>query len=338
MKSIRLGLIGAGIFMRDAHLPALLELQEKYTLVAVWSRTHSNAEALAQHIAETSGERPAVENDLDALLARDDIDAVDIVLPIESEPEAVRKALAAGKHLISEKPIASTVAVARALVEEWRDTELQWMVAENWRYESAFVVARGLIAQGAIGAPMLASWQLHMPATPDLPYYHTAWRRAGDFAGGFVLDAGVHHTAVFRQLLGEATSVQAFVVQNNPSIPPVDTLAAALQFENGALATYAASYAVTPAIRTPLTVVGTQGILKVGRGLVEVEVERDGKSETHTVPSLDGVRNELAAFADALLGGAPHINTPDEALRDLAIIEAILESGTTGKVAQVSKP
>lgn len=331
---VRLGLIGAGIFMRDAHLPALLNLQEKYAITAVWSRTVESATRLAGMVEGTTGVSPRVESELAALLARDDIDAVDIVLPIDSQPNVVRKALAAGKHVISEKPIASTVAAARALVEEWKSSGLQWMVAENWRYESAFVMARQMIAEGAIGTPLLASWHLHMPATPDLPYFHTAWRRAGDFAGGFVLDAGVHHAAVFRQMLGEATAAQAFVVQHNRNIPPVDTLAATLQFENSALATYAASYAETPAIRTPLVVVGTQAILKVGRGVIEIE--RDGQTESQSVPSLDGVRLELAAFADALSGGAPHINTPEEALRDLAIIEAILASGTSGKVEAVA--
>lgn len=331
---VRLGLIGAGIFMRDAHLPALLNLQEEYAITAVWSRTVESATRLAGMVEGTTGVSPSVESELAALLARDDIDAVDIVLPIDSQPDVVRKALAAGKHVISEKPIASTVAAARALVNDWLGTGRTWMVAENWRYESAYVVARELIAKGTIGTPILASWQLHMPSTPDLPYYHTDWRRAGNFPGGYVLDAGVHHAAVFRQLLGNASNAQAFVVQHNPNIPPVDTLAATLQFENGALATYAASYAETPAIRTPLVIVGTQAILKVGRGIVEIE--RDGHTESQTIPSLDGVRNELAAFAAALNGGAPHINTPQEALKDLAIIEAILESGETGAVAQVA--
>ena len=110
---IRLGLIGAGVFMRDDHVPALKALTDRFDGVAVYSRTRTSAEALQAHLPHPAD----IYTDLDQLLARPDIEAVDIVLPIENLPWAVEKALAAGKHIISEKPITPDVATGRRMLE-----------------------------------------------------------------------------------------------------------------------------------------------------------------------------------------------------------------------------
>ena len=56
-----------------------------------------------------------------------------------------------------------------------------WMVGENFRYHTGFVRAAELIAQDAIGKPVLANWTLHVALNPGDKYYETSWRRAGDF-------------------------------------------------------------------------------------------------------------------------------------------------------------
>jgi len=332
-QPVRLAIIGAGIFARDAHVPALLALGDQVEIVAIWSRTTANAAALAASIGKQTGGTPDVEVDLDTLLARADVEAVDIVLPIDSQPAVLRKAWRAGKHVISEKPIAPTVEEARSMIAEWRQTGVNWSIAENWRYESAFVAAREVMAQGAIGKIISVSWAVHSPATPDNAYFHTGWRREGGFPGGYLLDAGVHRTALIRAVAGEVKAVQAFVAHNNPDLPPSDTVAATLHFENGALGTYLSSHADTPRVLPPLQVVGDAGILRVDRGFVEIE--RPGGVERREFPAGDGVQRELAAFFTALRGGTPHLNTPEEAFGDLAIIEAMLKSGVTGKVESV---
>jgi predicted dehydrogenase len=127
------------------------------------------------------------------MLARPDVEAVNVILPIEPLPEAVEKSLAAGKHVISEKPIAPDVATGRRLIQFARAYPKQvWMVAENDRYEPAFQQAGDLIRAGAIGKPLMASWSLPMSMQPDNKFYHTPWRRSGTFPGGFLLDGGVH--------------------------------------------------------------------------------------------------------------------------------------------------
>jgi predicted dehydrogenase len=328
---VRLALVGAGIFMRDAHLPALAQLRQYFELAAVWSRSEESAGAVAQQWQELGGGRLAQSTDLAALLADASIEAVNIVLPIPQQAAVVAQALAAGKHVVSEKPIAPTKEAALALIEAHRRyPECVWMVAENWRYEEAFVRAAELLRAGAIGRPLVAYWAQFSPMTPQSKYYATEWRRAGEFRGGLLLDAGVHYISVLRMLLGEVRSVAAHVRQAAPDLNPADTLTATLEFGSGVQATYLNCCAVGTAFATPLTIVGQDGSLRVERGRIELAQNgMAGVAETHCA-KFNGVHDELAAFAGAVADGVPQRNTPLEGLADLEVIEAMLSSAEEG--------
>ena len=331
-KLTRVALIGAGIFASEAHLPALLHLKDSMQVVAVWSRSIASATRLAQ----AAGPTVEVATGLDALLIRDDIDAVDIILPIPDQAAFVARALAAGKHVISEKPIAPDLATANALLELHHERPGQvWMVAENWRYEEAFQQAGEFVRAGAIGRPVTCQLGVFVAMHPANKYFQTAWRRDGKFPGGFLLDGGVHYVAALRQVVGEIAAVSAAVAQVSAALPPADTLAATLRFENGAVGTYLTTFAGGSPWTTPLTVVGDAGSLRVDQGKVELS---DGDGIVHTLDfgARHGVERELAAFAAAVQTGTVLRNTPDEGLRDLAVIEAMLRSAETGRTEQIT--
>ena len=324
-QPIRLALIGAGVFARDAHLPSLLRHQNRFEIVALYSRTQATAQALAEHIPHPV----EIYTQMDALLARPDLEAVDILLPITALPNAIGTTLAAGKHLLSEKPIAADVETARALLAQYaHHPNRLWMVGENWRYEAAFVQAAEMIRAGHIGIPLTCHWALYTPITANSKYYHTLWRRDSSVPGGFIMDGGVHHIAALRLLLGEITQVSATTRQNSPDLPPADTVAATLTFANGVVGTYLATYATTAPWSPQLYIGGSAGTLRIQRK--EIELTRNGKTERIETAGYDGVEQELLAFADSIRHGVTHRNTPAEALRDLAVIEAMLTSAATG--------
>lgn len=324
---IRLGIIGAGLFARDVHLPVLQELSDRFAIVAVCSRTPESTGKMAALLDQPVDQL----HDVDALLARDDIDAVDLALPIGVLPEVVKKALAAGKHVISEKPVAPTVAVGRDLLATYAAyPEQVWMVAENYRYEEAFVRAAEIVASGALGRVLLADWAIYVNMTPDNRYYHTAWRRDGSFPGGFLMDGGVHHMAGLRMVLGEAVSVMATTAQGRADLPPADTVVASLAFESGAVAAYSVTYAGGAPWYGPLQVVGENGALRVLRD-GSLDVTTGGETRTESVEPFGGVRGEFEAFADAIQRGATHRNPPDQAVQDVALVEAMLTSAASGQ-------
>jgi predicted dehydrogenase len=205
------------------------------------------------------------------------------------------------------------------------------MVAENWRYEEAFVRSAELIRSGAIGRPLLAHWAQYSPILqPGNKYAGSQWRRAGLFAGGLLLDGGVHHVAVLRMLLGEVTGAAAVVQQLSPELPPADTLTATLAFASGAQATYLNTFALGTPFAAPLVIVGERGSLRIERGRVE-QANGDGSVQATECVFYNGVDNELVAFATAIGIGAPHRNMPLEALGDLAVIEAMLAAAQDGR-------
>ncbi len=322
---IRLALIGAGVYARDEHLPAIKRLGETFEIAAIYSRTHASAAALAAHAPNPIN----LYTELEPLLARDDIEAVDILLPIDVMPPVVEKALLSGKHVISEKPIAPDVATARRLIEAQRGQV--WMVAENWRYEDAFQKAAPII--GELGRLILCYWPLTIPMLPDNKYYASGWRFSGGFPGGMLMDGGVHHIAVMRMLLGDIAEVSAFTKQVRDDLPPADTLSAVLRFESSLLGTYSVTYATAAPWPPALHIAGEQGTVRVHRG--ELQVTQNGETTTVPVQAGKGVERELAAFATAIRQGQPRANTPEQGLQDVAIIEAMLRSAETGRAVRL---
>lgn len=328
---IRIALIGAGIFARDAHIPAILSCGDAYKIVAVYSRTLANAQACAALIPYPAD----ATDDLPGLLIRDDVEAFDVLLPIDAQPLIVEMALGSGRHVISEKPIAPDTATAQRLMAR-HTSDSVWMVAENYRYELSYVKAAELLAEGIIGRPLTASLARHLPHMEDSKYYATEWRRSGNFPGGFLVDGGVHHIAGLRLILGEITRVSAFTTQFRADLPPADAMSASMVFESGLLASYVVNYSSGITV-TDFVVHGEEGFMHIQRG--EIRVTNASGSHTIYAGGSGSVDAEMAAFAAAIRQGEPHRNTPQAALQDLAVIEAMLhsaESGVAVRVAQFS--
>jgi predicted dehydrogenase len=330
LHPIRIALAGAGIFARDAHLPSLLRLRNDFEIVAIYSRTEASAARMAKELPGSA----AIYTDYAALLADPTVEALDVVLPIPAVPGALLGALAGSKHILSEKPIAPDRATARTLLAAYSQRDHQvWMVGENWRYESAIVQAAELVRGGAIGAPVTCHAALYSPVAPGNKYYGSTWRESGEIPGGHLLDGGVHHIAALRMIVGEISAVSATAKQLAAHLPPVDTISAHLLFANGAMGTYLASFAVGAPWPPYFHIVGEKGALRVQRG--EIELTSNGATQVISCPKYDGVEMELRAFAQAIRQQTPHINTPEEAERDLAVIEALLQSASSAQMVAI---
>lgn len=121
-----------------------VEASKDLELRAVWSRSLKSAKTLEVDEAKVGlySEDAGSGKTLDDLLARSDINAVIIALPIKNQPDYVRKALSAGKHVLSEKPIAENLDDAVSLLKWYRSDiapkGTTWSVGENFRYLNAW--------------------------------------------------------------------------------------------------------------------------------------------------------------------------------------------------------
>lgn len=146
--------------------------------------------------------------DMDAVLADPDIDVVDVALPNGMHRPVVERALAAGKHVYCEKPLAGTVADARAIARAPRDDDARFGMVFQYRFIPAIVRARRLIDEGKIGRIFTYRAEyLHTGyQNPERPL---SWRMKKEEGGSGALgDLGSHVIDLVRYLVGEFDSLQ----------------------------------------------------------------------------------------------------------------------------------
>lgn len=285
-RELGIGLIGYA-FMGKAHshawrtAPSFFELPLAPRLRALAGR---NSEA-ARAVAEKFGWKH-VETDWRALVARDDVDVVDVCTPGDTHAEIAVAALEAGKHVLCEKPLANSVAEAEAMAEAAKAARargVRSMVGFTYRRVPAIKLARSLVADGKLGevrhvrAQYLQDWLID----PQAPL---SWRldktRAGSGALG---DIGAHIIDLTQYITGErivgVSAIMETFVKERPVAASFDGLAgtagegtgpvtvddAAIflgRFSGGALATFEATRFATGrknAIRIEIN--GTDGSL-----------------------------------------------------------------------------
>jgi predicted dehydrogenase len=340
MDKIRLGVIGTGLAFEELHAPALLGLREQFEIVALCNRTADRARRVAAWLAQQTGREPDVYTQIDDLLQRDDIDAVDVAVPINLTASVAAQALQQNKHVFAEKPIADNVEDGRNLIELAHKAHRVLAIGEQFRYLRRFNQMRELIESGVVGEALLYRLNdLHYTYLDD-KYPSTAWRREGNFTGGYLLDGGVHTVAGMRAMVGSlVVQVHGLATTFIPGLsgPQHDTLLLNLRFANGMIGQMALGYgAVDHGARHP-KVYGRNGTLTLFDD--HIELWRTGRDEpTETIKmerSGDGFREEWLDFYKAVATGSALRFPPEEALADLQIILAGLESAETGAVVRL---
>lgn len=358
-----IAILGAGIFAKEAHLPALQALGSLApTLRAVYSRSEKTVREFAAKVTTLLSTTPDVYFDgdpsfnLDALLARSDISSVIIVLPITQQPSIILKALAAGKHVLSEKPVAPDVASGAKLIAQYeaqyKPKGLVWRIAENFEAEPGHIVASRAIAAGKIGKVTFFSSHTVNFIDKDSKWYNTPWRTVPDYQGGFLLDGGVHFVAALRVILPSAmTHLSGFASLNKEWLAPHDTINAIIKNADNSHGIYELTFAAPSPSRSDagrgIIITGTDGWLQVQETLahdlihnVEKRIFRitiksatrdaNGKLGPEKEEVIDepirGVELEQASFFAALDGKDDGLGSPLGALRDVAVIEAALTS------------
>src|SRR5690348_12234018 len=153
---LRVGILGAGMIatVEPGYLPGLRRLRGRVEVTAIASRTRARAEQVAR-----DWDIPVVCDGLGELLARDDVDAVVNLTPIAAHYETSLRILAAGRHLVTEKPLASTLAQAGELIEAAAQGGLLIVCAPMDILKREWAQARALIDAGAVGKVAFARVQ-----------------------------------------------------------------------------------------------------------------------------------------------------------------------------------
>ena len=328
LAPVRLGIIGCGIAARKLHWPALQRLSDKFEIAVVCNHTEPKAREFAEMVG-------GVDYVLDyrELLARPEVEAVDIALPIYLNYPVVRDALEAGKHVIVEKPLAANLEEADKMLElAGRYPELVTMVAENYHYRPTFHRASELIEQGAIGTPYSAIWNVFYYVSPDTnPYARTAWRQHPKHKGAFVSDGGVHNIHALRLLFGEFVSGYAQAQSINPEIGRPDTFRFLFETESGVQGSFNVYFSASGWEENRLLIFGSSGSLAIEQNRVRLRAQGRPWEEFH-VEDDGGYMGEFLDFYQAIRLKDPGAVPFEEAYRDLAIILGALDSAEKQEV------
>ncbi len=230
MKTIRWGMIGCGEVAEMKSGPGLYRAAHSQ-LVAVADRNGARAEDFARRHGVARW-----HDDAEAIIRAPDVDVVYVATMTESHRDLVLRCAAAGKPVLTEKPMAMTHADCLTMSAACRDAGVPLWVAYYRRALPRFLKVRDLIQGGAIGdVRMVITRHFQRLPTPEamrMPFWE--WRldpaRSG---GGIFFEAAAHTLDILDFILGPIESVRAFAGNQAGAYPPEDVVSAAYRFGSG---------------------------------------------------------------------------------------------------------
>ena len=231
MMRFNVGVAGVGV--GKSHIAAYQELPQMFTVTAVTAATPTEAQevAAAHHI-------PHAIADFTALYAREDVDIINICTPNHLHVPQALQALAAGNHVVVEKPIAGSLADIDRLIQAEAASGKRLMPIFQYRFGHGLQKLKALQAAGLTGKAYLSTVETLWRRRPE--YYSVPWRGKWETEmGGALITLAIHAHDMLCYVVGPVKSVMVRVKTAVNSIETEDTVAASLEMADGSLATLA---------------------------------------------------------------------------------------------------
>jgi len=344
----RIAIAGAGT-IGLAHM-AVIQQSERCTLSAI-----VDPSAAAQAVAFANGV-PWYPT-LDALLAHDTPDGIILATPNALHVPQALQCMAAGMPILLEKPIATTVQEAQALVDQVEATGAQVLIGHHRAHSAIMAQAKQVVDSGKLGA-LVAVMGSALFFKPDSYFQDGPWRR--EVGGGPILINMIHEVHNLRMLCGDIVAVQAFQSNATRGFAVEDTVAINLRFANGVLGSFMLSDTAASARSWEQTsqenkaytsyadedcyvISGTRGSLSVPTMRLKTYARDEDRSwwKPFEVGVVDLVRDDplsrqIAHFCDVMQGVAAPLVTARDGLNNLRVTEAIAQAAQTGGLVELA--
>lgn len=289
MEKVKLGIIGAGIVVQDLYYQELKQIQNRFEVVAIASGDQESADACRKLF-----QAKRTYLDYRQLLADKEVEAVCVAYPFTMNHEIVCAALDAGKHVMVEKPIATSLEDAREMVKKAADSERVCLLAENFRYRRFYAKVRELLEEGAIGKVSTFIWNLISFTPRTLKYVSkSTWRLNSHY--GLLFDGSVHFISGFREMFGEIKSAVGAAHQMREDMGTNDMVTYQMLFESGVTGTYHMFQSSVGYANNDAVIFGSKGTMKL-EGLRKMIISTD--EETYTVELEGEDEGYMAEFLD----------------------------------------
>jgi UDP-N-acetyl-2-amino-2-deoxyglucuronate dehydrogenase len=334
-QPIRLALVGCGRISRN-HFDAIAKLDE-LLLVAVCDVV----EARAREAGEAHDVPWFVS--YEQMLEQVPSDAVVIATPSGLHPQHGIMAARAGRHVISEKPMAISLAAADALVRACDDHDVHLFVVKQNRLNPPIQLLKRAIDRGRFGRIYMANCTVRW-TRPQEYYDQAPWRGTWEFDGGAFMNQASHYVDLIQWLVGPVESVIAKTATLARRIEAEDSGVAVLKFRSGAIGTIEVTMLTFPRnLEGSITILGEKGTVKIGGTAVNkvdhwtfAEYDDDDKQvelANTNPPSVYGFGHE--AYYRNVVGVLRGQAVPDTdgraGRKSLELILGIYESAKTGR-------
>jgi predicted dehydrogenase len=315
VSELRIGILGAAKIAPMALVKPAGRVP-RVTVAAVAARDPARAEAFAakHHVA-------TVHSSYDDLLADPSIEAIYNPLPNALHAEWTLKALAAGKHVLCEKPFTSNEAEAREVAAAVADSGLVVMEAFHYRYHALAEKMRTIAHDGRLGEIRgVRTWMwFPLPKFSDIRYSYT-------LGGGTTMDCCYAVHAL--RLVGPG---EPAVVSATPTLRGADidrAMETTYSFPGGATGHSSASMWSQRLLRFSLRVTGSRGEMRVTNFIApqyfnRLAVTIDGAKTTERVKGEASYDAQLRAFVAAVRDGGPVLTPPEDAIITMRVIDDI---------------
>lgn len=305
---------------------------QRSTVVALSRREMAKALESAEkyHIAHAF-------DSLDSLCACDEVDAVFVASPNSRHLPDVLTAVRYRKPVLCEKPMAMNAGEARQMLEAANSAGVLLGIAHCFRFEDSVRRIRQRVQAGDIGRPVLTRAEFCYPGVG----HPRAWLLDAEISGGGpIADVGVHCIDALRYVLGDEVVRVAAVAQRDEHSGTVEASAVlSLEFARGTLGTVACS--LRAPYRTPVEIVGTEGILRADDGFnverpIRIELLRESRVvETEQVINDQTYARQVDAFAEAVETGRQFEVPGEDGWRNQLVLDAAYRSVKTGRFESV---
>jgi len=283
-----------------------------------------------------------VYSDYRQLLKNTAIDAVVVVTPTLYHKDVAIAAMKAGRAVLSEKPLARTVADCRKMMDVEEKTKKLLMVAHCRRFDTDWGCFADIIKSNTLGGPVL--WR---HANAYLINFGGPWFMDDKLSGGPLLDGAVHNYDFANMLFGDPETVLASSIKLTTKTA-MDTATAVVRYKTGNQLMVCWTWGVTSA--GLIDVLGSNGSLQWGPG----DYAKDGKLDTqkfgyyvsadparkktklHKYKRTDMYVTQAKHFIDCVEGKAKCLTPTSEAIKAVAVGEAVLKAAPSGSVKKVS--
>ena len=334
MEQLKVGIIGTGMAFERLHYPAYQELKANYQIVALCDEDKVKALDWAKKLGIPAKD---VYSDYRELAGRDDLQVIDIMVPIGlnfTVTEAVAAIVAeTQKAIICEKPLAPTLEQAQKSAELPDKYGVPIMIAENYRYNEEPNLIRDLVREGHIGETDYFLWNRVLNFPDDMKkdaFPAKEWRQHPDYPGGVFYDTAVHDMAALRHIFGPIDELMAYGQKEKVALDQLAVVNVVFRFMSGFTGSYN-FYSGGKEMQRPLIglrIIGQKGeIYQEERDCGTINITYyDGSTKQIAYQPQRGYYNELLNFYNAYIGKEPIAVTPELELGDAKTLLAILES------------